>query len=46
MTQDELLALIDRAADEGWKELDLSGMRLTELLAAIGRLANRLSFTS
>lgn len=38
MTQEELLALIDRAAEEGWKELDLSGQGLTELPSEIGRL--------
>jgi internalin A len=38
MTHEELLALIDQAADEGWKELDLSGQGLTELPAEIGRL--------
>ncbi|MBD1867259.1 hypothetical protein H6F95_08095 [Cyanobacteria bacterium FACHB-471] len=38
MTQEELLALIDQAATEGWTELDLSGKGLTELPGAIGRL--------
>ncbi|MEM6351868.1 MAG: leucine-rich repeat domain-containing protein, partial [Cyanobacteria bacterium P01_D01_bin.14] len=38
MTQDELLALIDQAAAEGWTELDLSGQGLTELPEAIGKL--------
>jgi internalin A len=38
MTQAELLALIEQAAEEGWKELDLSGKELTELPAEIGRL--------
>ena len=38
MTQDELLALIDQAAAEGWKELDLSGQGLTELPPEIGQL--------
>jgi internalin A len=38
MTQEELLALIEQAADEGWKELDLSGKELTELPAEIGKL--------
>ncbi|MDX2211837.1 MAG: COR domain-containing protein [Oculatellaceae cyanobacterium bins.114] len=38
MTPDELLTLIDRAADEGWTELDLSGMGLTELPGAIAKL--------
>jgi internalin A len=38
MTSEELLRLIDRAADEGWKELDLSGMGLSELPKEIGQL--------
>ncbi len=38
MTRKELLELIDRAADEGWTELDLSGKGLTELPAEIGKL--------
>ncbi|TFI53037.1 GTP-binding protein [Mastigocladus laminosus UU774] len=38
MTQDELLALIDRAVAEGWRELDLSGQELTELPVEIGQL--------
>ncbi|MEM6437214.1 MAG: leucine-rich repeat domain-containing protein [Cyanobacteria bacterium P01_D01_bin.115] len=38
MTQDELLALIDQAAIEGWTELDLSGQGLTELPPEIGQL--------
>ncbi|NJL39962.1 MAG: GTP-binding protein [Leptolyngbyaceae cyanobacterium SM1_4_3] len=38
MTQEELLALIDQAAAEGWTELDLSGQGLTELPGAIGQL--------
>ncbi|MEH2140405.1 leucine-rich repeat domain-containing protein [Nostoc sp.] len=38
MTQDELLVLIDRAAAEGWQELDLSGQELTELPVEIGKL--------
>jgi internalin A len=38
MTQEELLALIEQAANEGWKELDLSGKELTELPAAISKL--------
>jgi internalin A len=40
MTQDELLALIDRAAAEGWQELDLSGKNLTEIPEAIAKLTN------
>ncbi|MEM6252904.1 MAG: hypothetical protein AAF821_08275 [Cyanobacteria bacterium P01_D01_bin.156] len=38
MTRDELLALIDRAATEGWTELDLSGQGLSELPEEIGKL--------
>jgi internalin A len=38
MTREELLALIDQAAREGWAELDLSGQGLTELPAEIGKL--------
>ncbi|MEM9216810.1 MAG: COR domain-containing protein [Cyanobacteria bacterium P01_F01_bin.150] len=38
MTQDELLALINQAADEGWTELDLAGEDLNELPPAIGCL--------
>ena len=38
MTKDELLALIDQAAAEGWTELDLSGQGLTELPEEIGKL--------
>ncbi|WP_346291542.1 leucine-rich repeat domain-containing protein [Sphaerothrix gracilis] len=38
MTRDELLRLIDQAAEEGWKRLDLSGQELTELPPEIGRL--------
>ena len=38
MTQDELLALIDQAAEEGWTELDLSGRGLTALPLEIGKL--------
>jgi internalin A len=38
MTREELLALIDQAADEGWTELDLSGQNLTELPPEIGKL--------
>jgi internalin A len=38
MTQDELLALIERAAAENWTELDLSGQGLTELPPEIGKL--------
>ncbi|HBW29306.1 MAG TPA: Ras family protein, partial [Nostoc sp. UBA8866] len=38
MTQDELLVLIEQAATEGWRELDLSGQELTELPGEIGKL--------
>jgi Leucine-rich repeat (LRR) protein len=38
MTSEELLRLIDRAADEDRKELDLSGMGLSELPKEIGKL--------
>ncbi|BAY17153.1 small GTP-binding protein domain-containing protein [Anabaenopsis circularis NIES-21] len=38
MTQDELLALIEQAATEGWRELDLSGQELAELPGEIGKL--------
>ncbi|BBD58750.1 small GTP-binding protein domain-containing protein [Nostoc sp. HK-01] len=38
MTQDELLALIEQAAAEGWRELDLSGQDLAELPVEIGKL--------
>ena len=40
MTQDELLKLIDRAAREGWTELDLRNQGLTELPPEIGQLTN------
>ncbi|NEZ55267.1 leucine-rich repeat domain-containing protein [Adonisia turfae] len=39
MTQDELLKLIDQAAEEGWTELDLAGADLTELPPEIGKLS-------
>jgi internalin A len=38
MTWEELLALIDQAAAEGWTELDLAGHGLTELPPEIGKL--------
>jgi Leucine-rich repeat (LRR) protein/GTPase SAR1 family protein len=38
MEREELLRLIDRAADEQWTELDLAGMDLTELPPEIGKL--------
>jgi internalin A len=40
MTRDELLALIDQAAREGWTELDLSGQEITELPPEVGLLTN------
>jgi internalin A len=40
MTQDELLALIDRAAAEGWGQLDLSRQKLTQIPGAIAKLTN------
>ncbi|MBI4781817.1 MAG: leucine-rich repeat domain-containing protein [Oscillatoriophycideae cyanobacterium NC_groundwater_1537_Pr4_S-0.65um_50_18] len=40
MTREELLELIDRAADEGWTELDLSGKGLTDLPSEIAQLTN------
>ena len=39
-TKAELLRLIDRAADEGWTELDLSSLGLKELPIEIGKLVN------
>ncbi len=38
MTQEELLALINQAADEGWTELDLAGKGLSSLPSEIGKL--------
>ncbi len=38
MEREELLRLIDQAADEQWTELDLAGMDLTELPPEIGKL--------
>jgi small GTP-binding protein len=38
MERQDLLRLIDTAADEQWKELDLAGMNLTELPPEIGKL--------
>ena len=40
MTQDELLVLIDWAVVQGWRELDLSGQKLTEIPEAISKLTN------
>jgi hypothetical protein len=37
MTREELLRLIDQAADEGWTELDLAGLGLEELPGEIGK---------
>ncbi len=37
-TRADLLRLIDRAADEGWTELDLAGLGLEELPGEIGKL--------
>ncbi|MEM9449057.1 MAG: COR domain-containing protein [Cyanobacteria bacterium P01_E01_bin.6] len=38
MTRDDLLALIDQAAAEGWTELDLAGENVTELPPKISKL--------
>jgi internalin A len=40
MTREELLSLINQASHERWKELDLSGKRLTELPPEIGKLTH------
>ncbi len=40
MTQRELRQLIDRAADEGWTNLDLNWKGLTKLPPEIGQLAS------
>jgi Leucine-rich repeat (LRR) protein/GTPase SAR1 family protein len=40
MEAQELLRLIDRAAEEQWKELDLAGMNLTVLPLEIGNLTS------
>jgi internalin A len=37
MTREELLQLIDKAADEGSTELDLAGLELEELPPEIGK---------
>jgi internalin A len=37
MTREELLQLIDKAADEGHTELDLAGLELEELPSEIGK---------
>jgi internalin A len=39
MDSDDLLELIDRAAREGWTEIDLRNRELTELPAEIGQLS-------
>jgi hypothetical protein len=39
-THQELLRLIDQAADECWEELDLSELRLEELPQSIGLYTN------
>ena len=38
MTREELLQVINKAATEGWTELDLSGNKLTQLPPQIGQL--------
>ncbi|MFN6537495.1 MAG: hypothetical protein RM021_014130 [Nostoc sp. EkiNYC01] len=40
MTQDELLVLIEQAAAEGRKTLDLSGKELTKIPEALAKLTN------
>jgi Leucine-rich repeat (LRR) protein/GTPase SAR1 family protein len=40
MTERELFTLIERARQEKWEELDLSGQYLTELPAALGQLTH------
>ncbi|MBW4487425.1 MAG: leucine-rich repeat domain-containing protein [Trichocoleus desertorum ATA4-8-CV12] len=40
MTREELLALIDQAAEEGWTELSLSNNQLTQIPEAIAQLTN------
>jgi internalin A len=40
MTRDELSALIDQAAREGWTELDLRDQEISELPPEIGQLTN------
>ena len=40
MSRDELIALIDQAADDEWTKLDLSSKGLTELPPEIGKLTN------
>ena len=38
MSRERALALIEQAAAEGWRSLDLSGLGLEELPSEIGRL--------
>ncbi len=40
MERPSVLDLIAQAAEERWEELDLSGMGLSELPAAIGNLSD------
>jgi internalin A len=46
MTKEGLLALIDRAATEGWTELDLSGQEQEELPPQIGKLTQLTSLST
>ena len=39
MTEEELLQVIEKAAAEGWEELDLSGKELTVLPPEIVKLS-------
>lgn len=38
MTAERAMQLIEQAAAEGWTELDLSGLGLTEVTAVVGEL--------
>jgi len=38
MTRAELLELLARAKDEGWRSLDLAGMEFEELPPEVGKL--------
>lgn len=40
MIREELLALMDQAAHEGWTELDLNNQEITELPPEIGQLTD------